>query len=226
VVALISVSGLALAEEALLGDPNASYESTDSPSTGTDGKADSGGGGGNVNNEVVIVNQTDGRSAERAGFGFARVTGGDVTNTNSAAAVASCADCRTIAVAVQAVLVMGDSDNIAPVNQAVAINTGCTRCDTYALAYQYVVSTDGIVRFTSAGQQRLAALRAQVSDLVSSELGFLEMEVEIDALVEQMWQVVDEETVAVGGGGTPSKSRDVAEDGAASSPSPAVTASP
>jgi hypothetical protein len=199
--------------------------SSDSPATGPEGSSEdlsgsSSGGGGGVNNEVVVQNLVDGRFAHRAGFGMARVTGGDVTNTNSAAAVSSCSDCRTVAVAVQAVLVMGDSDLIVPRNQAVAINSQCLRCHSYALAYQYVVSTGGMVRFTPEGSQRLAELRAQISSLAAGDLPFLELEARIDALVEQMWAVVDQQVVRVGRQpkGSATKTSDRADDGAAPSP--------
>jgi len=181
------------------------------------------GGGGAVNNEVVVLNVTDGRFANRAGSGIARVTGGDVTTTNSAAATSSCTDCRTVAVATQIVLIMGDSDYIAPTNQAVAINTNCLRCHSYALAYQYVITTDGIVHFTTAGQRRLAELEAAIRDLAASELPFLELEAQIDALVEQMWAVVDNELVQAGvdAKGSAAKDSDRAdEDGSASAEAP------
>ena len=139
----------------------------------------------------------------------------------------ACTDCRTVAIATQIVLVMGDSDVIAPRNQAVAINSGCLRCHTYALAYQYVVSTDGVVRFSSAGLQRLADLESQIRALGASDLPYLELEAQVDALVEQMWAVVDEEIIAVGGrpNGQSYQDSDQAE-GSDSSPSPSPTASP
>jgi putative peptide zinc metalloprotease protein len=210
-------SGPAPTEVASPADP--STTSDPGGSTQTSGDV---GGGGSVNNEVVLLNLTDGRFAHRARFGTARVTGGDVTNTNSAAATSSCSDCRTVAVAVQIVLVMRDSAYIAPRNQAVAINNSCLRCESYALAYQYVVSTGGIVHFTPEGQQRLAELEAQISHLTASDLGFLELEARIDAIVEQMWSVVDEEVVRVGMNprGSASKDSDRAQSETATSPAP------
>lgn len=203
-------------------------DSSPSPTTGSAGteSSSSNGGGGTVNNEVVVRNTVDNRTTHREGFGIARVTGGDVLNTNSAAAVGACSDCRTVAISTQIVLVMGDSDVIAPRNQAVALNVGCLRCHTYALAYQYVVSTDGIVRFTSEAQQRLAELQSQIRALGASDLPYLELEAQVDALVEQMWALVDEEIVAVGGRpeGSAYEDSDAAE-GTDSSPSPSPTES-
>ena len=227
VAALLALISLPLARAALDGDGSQTTSATTDATADSSASTEAGGGGGKVNNEVVVFNVTDGRFAHRAGFGTARVTGGDVTNTNSAAATSSCNDCRTVAVAVQAVLVMGDSHSIAPRNQAVAINNNCLRCESYALAYQYVVSTRGIVRFTAEGEQRLAELQRHITELAASDLGFLELEAQIDSLVEQMWAVVDEEVVRVGlrPQGTPSKDSDQAVDDSTASPTPSESPS-
>src|SRR5688572_29207429 len=47
-------------------------------STTEEGLSPAGSGGGTISNGVAVVNTTDGRFANRAGFGIARVTGGDV----------------------------------------------------------------------------------------------------------------------------------------------------
>ena len=215
--------------------PDSSVSASTSPSpdgSKTSGSSTSGGGGGTVNNEVIVQNRTDNHFAHREGLGIARVTGGDVSNTNSAAAVASCTDCRTVAIATQIVLVMGDSSNISPVNQAVAINGGCVRCETAALAYQYVVSTGGMVRFNAEGNQQLAALQAEIRSLATnSEISFPELEAQVDAVVEQMWAVVDSEIVAVGGRpeGTEYKDSDATDEGDSeptASPSPTAEPTP
>ena len=65
---------------------------------------------------------------------------GAVDNRNEAYALASCTDCTTVAVAFQVVLVIGQSDAVAPVNVAVAANGGCVRCTTTALARQLLVT--------------------------------------------------------------------------------------
>ena len=122
--------------------------SPEPPPSEDPGNAEGAGGGGNVNHEVVVINTVDGRAASRAGVGVARVVGEDVHNQNAAAATSSCNDCRTVAVAAQAVIIQRtDATTIAPKNVAVAINAECVRCETFAAAYQFVFTTDGIVRF-------------------------------------------------------------------------------
>jgi len=213
-------------------DSSPSTETTPSDASSSSSTSSSGstGGGGAVNNEVVIRNTTDGRTTNREALGVAHVTGGDVTNTNSAAAVGACTDCRTVAIATQVVLMMGDSDHVAPRNQAVALNVGCLRCETYALAYQYVVSTGGVVRFGPGARAQLADLQSQIRAVGGSDLSYLELEAQVDALVEQMWAIVDEELIRVGAqaNGTAYESADQAEENDSStSPSPSAdSASP
>ena len=74
-------------------EPGTSTEQSPSPDTSPTEEAGitpAEGGGGNVNNEVVVLNTVDGRSAHRAGVGVARVTGDDANNQNAAAATSSC----------------------------------------------------------------------------------------------------------------------------------------
>lgn len=190
-----------------------------------------GGGGGNINNEVVVINTVDGRSAHRAGAGVALVTGDDAHNQNAAAATSSCSDCRTVAVAAQAVIIQRtDATTIAPRNFAIALNEGCVRCQTFAAAYQLVFTTDGLVRFSAGARERLAGMEGQLRAVASDEgLSFPDMEARLDAIVEEMWGVVTSELQAVGvqGFGRPAKDTDAAtEDTAEPSPSPSPSESP
>ena len=242
--------GMALAAVMLLGVGNASAEfeptttqepvptdtaasPTPSPSPSEPGPPDGAGGGGNVNNEVVVINTVDGRAADRAGFGVARVVGSDVHNQNAAAATSSCDDCRTVAVAAQAVIIQRtDATTIAPKNFAIAINQSCTSCETFAAAYQYVFTTDGLVRFDAGLAQKLSGLQGQIRAVAGNEsLSFPEMEARIDGLVEQMWSLVRSELVAVGVQGTGRGTKDTdktTEDtgGPSPSPSPSPSESP
>ncbi len=204
---------------------------TPEPSSIPDGGiVPAGGGGGNINNEVVVMNTVDGRSAHRAGFGVARVTGRESHNQNAAAATSSCDDCRTVAVAAQVVIIQRTNATvISPRNYAIALNAECSRCETFAAAYQYVFTTDGLVRFSAGAEQKLSGLQSQIRSVAGNEeLSFPEMEAKIDALVDQMWALARSELEAVGvqGTGRPSKDTDRKETGDVSpSPSPTPTAS-
>jgi putative peptide zinc metalloprotease protein len=241
---LILGIGSASAEFQPTGDPTTSGEVTQaSPSPevspepeaslSAEGVVPPNGGGGNVNNEVVVINTVDSRFAHRAGVGFARVTGREAHNQNAAAATSSCNDCRTVAVAAQAVVVQRtDASDISPRNFAVAINADCVRCETFAAAYQLVFTTDGLVRFAPGAEQRMAALEGEIRAVAGNEeLSFSELEARIDALVEETWAVVKGELEAVGmqGTGRPSKDTDektTGDESPSPSPSPSESTSP
>jgi putative peptide zinc metalloprotease protein len=65
-----------------------------------------------------------------------------VLNTNEAYAFASCADCVTVAVAFQVVLIVGSTDVVIPQNLSAAVNYECFECITAAVASQLVVTLD------------------------------------------------------------------------------------
>jgi putative peptide zinc metalloprotease protein len=98
---------------------------------------------GEGDNQALAVNTGDGTVVYDVSVALVWVKDGEpVTNTNEAYALASCANCTTVAVAFQVVLVVGQSDAIAPVNVAVAANGGCLSCQTLALATQLVITLD------------------------------------------------------------------------------------
>jgi hypothetical protein len=182
---------------------------------------------------VVVVNRHDDRSVARTGFSTRRELGDTVDASNGAAAVsADCTGCRTVAVAVQVVLVEGNPNNVSANNLALALNQNCSGCETMAAAYQYVVSTGGIVRFTPEGEQAMADLRHQISSVAESDLPFPEADAQLTGLVQQLWGVVDDEMRRVGRPfvAIPKKDVDVetSPEGATESPtpSPETTASP
>jgi putative peptide zinc metalloprotease protein len=148
-------------------------------------------GGSGGKNVVLVINQTDGRLASRAGLVLGRASGPTAIPENLASATASCTDCRTVAVALQTVVLISDPDIASPRNAAVAVNAGCTRCQTFAYAWQYVVSTGGPVRFTPEGQQAIADLRAEASALAASDLPFPELVDELDEVATEFRAVVD-----------------------------------
>jgi putative peptide zinc metalloprotease protein len=139
--------------------------------------------GAQESNEAIAVNTEDGASLFRLAFSVRRVQQGVVDETNTAAALASCTDCQTVALAFQVVLVTGDADVLVPENRAYAVNVACAECLTYASATQLVLGTDGPIRLTSDGYRRLAALQR---DLRALEEQLPDMDVvELDAAVQQ-----------------------------------------
>lgn len=98
-----------------------------------------GGGGRNV---VRVVNQSDARFILRGSIDLNRIPGPNVGPVNFAYAQASCADCRTLAVALQINLYERGAPKVTPQNAAVAVNVRCSGCATGAYAAQYVIPVD------------------------------------------------------------------------------------
>jgi putative peptide zinc metalloprotease protein len=96
---------------------------------------------GEGDNQALAVNETDGSVEYDVAVALVWVTDGDAAlNTNEAYALASCTGCTTVAVAFQVVLVVDQTDVVAPTNAAVAGNMDCIACSTAALAVQLVVT--------------------------------------------------------------------------------------
>ncbi|HWH33879.1 MAG TPA: hypothetical protein VNT56_00990 [Acidimicrobiales bacterium] len=156
------------------------------------------GADGGAKNVVLAHNQRDGREMVRTKLQVARLASPTVAPENLAVARASCSDCRTVGVAVQVVLVTGGGDTLSPQNAAVALNEGCVRCETFAAAYQYVVSADRSVTFSAEGRQRIDQLAAQIDAVAASDLEFPALEAELDRLSAELFAVVDAEIARAG----------------------------
>jgi putative peptide zinc metalloprotease protein len=159
---------------------------------------------------AVAINTKDGFDLFRLAFQIRRATGDVVDTGNAAVAYASCTDCQTIALAIQVVLISGyDSSTVSPENLAIAINESCTLCDTLASAYQFVLTAEGNLHFTAEGNQRLAEIRRALLALRDSGLTAAEIQAKVDALMEELADILSTELVSAGEsgtGGTPSPS--------------------
>jgi putative peptide zinc metalloprotease protein len=154
---------------------------------------------------AVAVNLRDGAEIIRFSFNIRQTLSEVVDNSNAAVAFASCEDCRTIALSIQVILVLSDPDVVTPENLALAINQGCTSCETLASAYQFVLGTGGLVRFTAEGRQRLAALRRELLELISSGLPIAELQARIDELMDELRDILQNDLVPVDAQGTESQ---------------------
>lgn len=146
-------------------------------------------------NAAVAINTKDGSSVFRLAFSIRRAVDGTVDHENVAFAYASCADCQTVAVAFQIVLVMGDADVVSPDNVAVAINDQCQTCSTLASAYQFVVGTGEPVTFSAEGRRRLAQVKRELQKLRQSDLSIEEIQAELDAIAEEVRDILATELV-------------------------------
>jgi putative peptide zinc metalloprotease protein len=157
-------------------------------------RADEGGG----DNLAIAINTKDGASLFKFAFSIKKVAGDVVDNTNAAVAYASCTDCRTIAIAIQIVLVTGDPSVVTPENIALAINDQCTLCETMASAYQFVFGGGDVpLRFTHEGRKQLGEIRNAFRDLMkeSDQLTLAEVDARVEALVNRLRAVIQNELV-------------------------------
>jgi len=115
------------------------------------------------------VNTTDGSTVYDVAFALVWADGDSVTNRNEAYAFASCSGCRTVAIAFQVVLVVGDANVAIPQNLSGAVNYSCARCLTYALAQQLVLTVPGDL--SPAARQRLETLWQQIEAFSSGIQG-------------------------------------------------------
>jgi putative peptide zinc metalloprotease protein len=117
---------------------------------------------GEGDNQALAVNTDDGSVVYDVTFSLVWADGDAALNRNEAYALASCRDCRTVAVAFQVVLLVGSVDVVVPQNLAVAVNYACVECVTHALATQLVVTVDGPLSEDRA--RDLAAVWAELAE--------------------------------------------------------------
>jgi hypothetical protein len=116
---------------------------------------------------AVAAVDRDGRIAADAALDL-RWSLGPVTAANLAVAYAHCTNCRAIAVSFQVVLAARTGGKVTATNRAFATNDRCSRCESLAVAIQYVLVTDQPVRLLPSGQVRLHRLRHRLAEVLRS----------------------------------------------------------
>ena len=123
-LAALLVLFLVLAATAVIGSPASAQ-----------GDTEGGGGNGSPINTAIVENTKDGSSVFKLAFQVRKIMGSETVEPgNAAVAIASCTNCQTVAIAVQIVFFIGSPTVFAPENAAVAVNAGCSFCDTLATA--------------------------------------------------------------------------------------------
>jgi len=119
---------------------------------------------GEGDSQALATNTTDGGIVYDVAYSLVTVKdGAEVKNENSAYALASCNACTTLAVSFQLVLIVGQSDEIMPINVAEALNLNCPECITTAIAKQIVISlksapSDELIRRLTEELKKLDAI--------------------------------------------------------------------
>ncbi|MEA2442149.1 MAG: putative peptide zinc metalloprotease protein [Thermoleophilaceae bacterium] len=141
-----------------------------------------------VSSETTGANATDVHSKVKRGS-----YGGDNLQSENVASAYShdCTDCRTVAVAVQAVFVTGSPSTSEPKNVAVALNERCLRCTTFAYAYQYVVQTDGPAHLDRETRLDIRRLRREIRQVAESDLAPPDMDARLQDLTDEFKAEID-----------------------------------
>ncbi len=156
--------------------------------------AEDGGNGGD--NAAVAINTKDGSSLFKFAFSIRKVLGDVVDNENAAVAYASCESCRTTAIAIQIVFVVGSPTTVTPANYAIALNESCTLCQTFASAYQFVIGVPSAdVGFTKAGKHELKAILKEFRALKKEDYTAEEFKAKTDALAARLRTVLKTQLV-------------------------------
>lgn len=149
----------------------------------------------------VVWSKTTGANAVDQGSSVVvgSYAGDDLKSTNVARSESTdCTDCRTTAVAVQAVFATGNPSTVEPTNAAIALNQNCVRCTTYAFAYQYVVTTDGPVHLSRRARKQIWRLRGEIDDVAHSDLAPEAMDTRLNSLAAEFKADIDDDLARAG----------------------------
>lgn len=151
-----------------------------------------GGGDGDQTNNIVYVNNADStRSAVRTGTAVAANERDSINNINVAYARSyNCTGCRSVAVAVQVVIVEGTPTTIQPQNGAFAVNENCNSCQTFAYAHQYLISPNHKVEIGEQTWGQVQSIRSQIDAVAHSTVDFPTMSSELDQLSQQFYDTL------------------------------------
>jgi putative peptide zinc metalloprotease protein len=173
-------------------------------------------------NHALAINTTDNSVVYDTAFAMVWDTGGAVANnTNQAYALANCKNCAAISVAFQVVYVVGQTSAAVPENVAVAINSGCVGCLTYALAVQLFVTLDGPL--SDAQTADLQTLWDQIQTYAQhiADVPLSDIQSQLDAYEQQILAIVAPDTT-----GVPTSSSTGPSASASANPTAGTTPSP
>jgi putative peptide zinc metalloprotease protein len=167
-VLLLAVSGVAIATDAtgvFTGDAAASPTPTASSAAAAASSSALPQGGGGGKNIVQVVNRQDGNLKIDGKVQLNRIPESNAAPVDLAKAYSSCANCQTLAVALQINLISKSASYVHPQNAAAAVNYQCTNCHTIAYAWQYNLSVDDPTAVPDGVNQLMAQWRAELANI-------------------------------------------------------------
>ncbi|MFI1092036.1 hypothetical protein [Streptomyces sp. NPDC020917] len=123
---------------------------------------------------------------------FGALVSATANNRAVATSIACRADdpCRSIALSFQIVTTAGTNIRLHASNLGKATNVHCPECETFAGAYQFVVSTPGVLTLDSGTRHQLDLLSSQAYGLGHSNRSVADIKQRADALAAQVVSVL------------------------------------
>jgi hypothetical protein len=146
-------------------------------------------------NTAVVINEQDDSNVFDFAFAIRRVAGDVVDQENVALAYSSCERCRSVAIAIQIVFAADSPSTVTPQNVAVAVNENCNLCETFATAYQFVITGDTELEFTKEGKKELKRIVREIRRLNDPDLSLEEIRTRLDGLIARLRVVLKTQLV-------------------------------
>ncbi len=139
-----------------------------------------------LDNSAVSVNTTDNSSVFHLAFTVMRSSGPDVSVSNVALAVTDCSHCRSVAISIQVAFEWPVPSALTATNVSLAVTSGCTACDAFAAALQYVIASKDQVSLTAQARSEVERAESQLSALQSPGLSASELNASITRVADQL----------------------------------------
>jgi putative peptide zinc metalloprotease protein len=160
-------------------------------------------------NIAAATTEQDGSRVFDFAWEVRKQRGGTVDHLNSARAAARCTRCGATAIAFQIVIASRPDGAVGPINEAVALNHGCTECLTIAEARQFVRVVDAPVRLTGSGRAQLGAVREALEAIPSQNLDAAQLHAAVEEQEARVEAILARELVLRG---DPDTEADVIEE--------------
>jgi hypothetical protein len=99
--------------------------------------------------------------------------------------------CRSVSLSFQIVTMVGEQSHLNAVNLSSAKNVHCPGCESLAVAYQFILSTDNAFTLSPSTRQDLGRIHDQLNTLASSNTPPAQLKADADALAGQVTSILD-----------------------------------
>ena len=139
-------------------------------------------------NPVHRTDFDDSFTVHQYGTVFAAAAHNDAHATSSACTAASL--CRSVALSFQIITMAGENIHLNAQNRSRSTNNHCTDCQTFAGAYQFVVSTANPFTLSPSAQRQLAGIHRKLDALGRSNASIASIQAQADALAAQVTSIL------------------------------------